>query len=210
MPAQPSSQFVLHRRLCKVPRYAGNPLDPPLRSRFQAFSVPPLSLSSRIDILSREAPTLPLETVKLLASAAEAFRHADLGMHSIRDLPKYAHVCIVTESFSELLAKPIEFTEENLISAARILEKFPRSSVQVFLMDEACVLITVPHHRIQEVLHRVYPYRWVAKDSTQSGAIELALKKLGIDMKLDTKTRDHSPDVQIDSSDRFHKKFILR
>jgi hypothetical protein len=73
---------VTHHGVCfvwQVPRYAGNPLDPPLRSRFQAYSVPPLSLSSRIDTLSREAPSLSADTVKLLASAAEAFRHADTG-----------------------------------------------------------------------------------------------------------------------------------
>lgn len=129
-----------------VPRYAGNPLDPPLRSRFQAYSVPPLSLSSRIDTLSREAPSLSADTVKLLASAAEAFRHAD------------------TESFSELLAKPIEFTEEGLVSAARLLERFP-------------------HTATQDVLRRVYPSRWVAKDAAQADAIESAFKKLGVDMK---------------------------
>lgn len=129
-----------------VPRYAGNPLDPPLRSRFQAYSVPPLSLSSRIDTLSREAPSLSADTVKLLASAAEAFRHAD------------------TESFSELLAKPIEFTEEALVSAARLLERFP-------------------HTATQDVLRRVYPFRWVAKDAAQADAIESAFKKLGVDMK---------------------------
>ncbi len=37
--------------------------------------------------------------------------------------------------------------------------------------------------RGQDVLRRVYPFRWVAKDAAQADAIESAFKKLGVDMK---------------------------
>ncbi len=52
----------------------GMPLDPPLRSRFQARNIEPLALDAAIDGLLRTAPTLPTALVTQLASAAETLR----------------------------------------------------------------------------------------------------------------------------------------
>ena len=43
-----------------TPTFIGHPLDPPLRSRFQARNVPPLSVDTLFSLLSVRAVLLPL------------------------------------------------------------------------------------------------------------------------------------------------------
>uniref|UniRef100_F6QXZ7 von Willebrand factor A domain-containing protein 8 n=1 Tax=Ciona intestinalis TaxID=7719 RepID=F6QXZ7_CIOIN len=122
-----------------VPKYRGHPLDPPLRSRFQARDVYHLGFSDQLEELYKTAPsvneTLLAETLSC-ASALVTQDSANLG------LP--------------------HFPLDNLIKAAKIMEKLPK-------------------YPIQNLLSRLYPYKLVLnKDGTQ--AVEDIYKKFDISL----------------------------
>ncbi|CAG9859748.1 unnamed protein product [Phyllotreta striolata] len=85
-----------------VPKYRGNPLDPPLRSRFQVRDVYTYNYQEWYDLLRRIAPGAPVEKLEKILSCAFA---------------------LVNEEFTSL-GHP-DFPLDNLPSAALILEKNP-------------------------------------------------------------------------------------
>jgi len=78
--------------------------------------------------------------VKLLVSLAEALRHTETGedqvLKPVDEVPLFKQY-LWLESFGELLAKPVDLTDEGLISAARLLAKFPHIPVKVQSVDWA-------------------------------------------------------------------------
>ena len=46
-----------------VPQYVGNPLDPPLRSRFQARDIRHLPFSEQLEVLQALGPNVPSQTI---------------------------------------------------------------------------------------------------------------------------------------------------
>lgn len=55
-----------------VPKYPGNLLDPPLRSRFSAYSVPMPDIGARLVVMHEATPTLALPTMQSVVAVAEA------------------------------------------------------------------------------------------------------------------------------------------
>ena len=51
-----------------VPRYTGSPLDPPLRSRFQARDVKHLPFGQQLEVLMAAAPSVDSDTLSQLLS----------------------------------------------------------------------------------------------------------------------------------------------
>ena len=51
-----------------VPRYTGSPLDPPLRSRFQARDVKHLPFGQQLEVLMAAAPSVDGDTLSQLLS----------------------------------------------------------------------------------------------------------------------------------------------
>ncbi|XP_060732399.1 von Willebrand factor A domain-containing protein 8 [Tachysurus vachellii] len=93
-----------------VPRYKGNPLDPPLRSRFQARDVYYLPFKDQLEILYSLGPNVKAERVSQLLSCATTLcsqESANLG------LP--------------------DFPVDNLPSAVKMLNMFPMLSAQQLL-----------------------------------------------------------------------------
>ncbi|KAG7331155.1 hypothetical protein KOW79_005124 [Hemibagrus wyckioides] len=93
-----------------VPRYKGNPLDPPLRSRFQARDVYYLPFKDQLEILYSVGPNVKAERVSQLLSCATTLcsqESANLG------LP--------------------DFPVDNLPSAIKVLDLFPMLSAQQLL-----------------------------------------------------------------------------
>ncbi|XP_044761445.1 von Willebrand factor A domain-containing protein 8 [Coccinella septempunctata] len=86
-----------------VPRYRGNPLDPPLRSRFQARDVNMFSYQEYLTAMKEVAPNVPHEKLESILSAAFSLRSEE----------------------STNLSLP-EFPVESLILAARLLEQNPK------------------------------------------------------------------------------------
>lgn len=51
-----------------VPRYTGSPLDPPLRSRFQARDVKHLPFGQQLEVLMASAPSVDRDTLSQILS----------------------------------------------------------------------------------------------------------------------------------------------
>ena len=63
-----------------VPRYTGSPLDPPLRSRFQARDVKHLPFGQQLEVLMAAAPSVDRDTLSQILS----FSHTLLtGKYSV-------------------------------------------------------------------------------------------------------------------------------
>jgi len=94
----------------------GNPLDPPLRSRFAGFYVSPTAASQALKVLAHAVPTVPLESVQGICSAAGALQQLAAGGR-------------LDDTASRL---PV-FPEGGTNGAVRLLESFPGMSVTAAL-----------------------------------------------------------------------------
>ncbi|XP_061716491.1 von Willebrand factor A domain-containing protein 8 [Cydia pomonella] len=70
-----------------VPRYSGQPLDPPLRSRFQARDVVTIGFGEHLNTLKDEAPKVDQAKLEQLLSAAYALISPELQQVSLPDFP---------------------------------------------------------------------------------------------------------------------------
>ncbi|XP_045536521.1 von Willebrand factor A domain-containing protein 8 [Papilio machaon] len=70
-----------------VPRYQGQPLDPPLRSRFQARDVATVGFGEHMNALREEAPKVDSVKLEQLLSAAYALVSPELQQISLPDFP---------------------------------------------------------------------------------------------------------------------------
>ncbi|KAF7215165.1 transcript variant X1 [Nothobranchius furzeri] len=93
-----------------VPKYKGNPLDPPLRSRFQAKDIYYLPFKEQLDILYSAGPNVAAERVSQLLSLATT---------------------LCTQQSSSL-GLP-DFPVDNLVPALQVLDMFPMLSSQQLL-----------------------------------------------------------------------------
>ncbi|XP_054285808.1 von Willebrand factor A domain-containing protein 8 [Macrosteles quadrilineatus] len=83
-----------------VPGYTGNPLDPPLRSRFQARNISTPSYQSLLEWLSAVHPSAPQSQLAQLVSAASTLLSPESGTLGLPDFPtdnldKAAHLMAV-------------------------------------------------------------------------------------------------------------------
>ncbi|KAK7168704.1 hypothetical protein R3I93_004874 [Phoxinus phoxinus] len=90
-----------------VPRYKGNPLDPPLRSRFQARDIYYLPFKDQLEHLYRIGPNVPPERVSQLLSFATTLCSQESASLNLPDFPV-----------------------DNLPSALTVLNRFPMLSSQ--------------------------------------------------------------------------------
>ncbi|XP_028166963.1 von Willebrand factor A domain-containing protein 8-like [Ostrinia furnacalis] len=93
-----------------VPRYSGQPLDPPLRSRFQARDVATIGFGDHLSVLKEECPHVDSVKLEQLLSAAYALISPELQQVSLPDFPI-----------------------DSLQAAARILERNPSIPVHKLL-----------------------------------------------------------------------------
>ncbi|XP_051999049.1 von Willebrand factor A domain-containing protein 8 [Xyrauchen texanus] len=70
-----------------VPRYKGNPLDPPLRSRFQARDIYYLPFKDQLEHLYKIGPNVPAERVSQLLSFATTLCSQESASISLPDFP---------------------------------------------------------------------------------------------------------------------------
>ncbi|XP_074632889.1 von Willebrand factor A domain-containing protein 8-like isoform X1 [Acropora palmata] len=78
-----------------VPRYHGNPLDPPLRSRFQARDIHLLPFKDQLAFLQSTCPNIPQERLAQVASFAHALQSTELASVGLPDFPIHNLVNIV-------------------------------------------------------------------------------------------------------------------
>ncbi|XP_078415732.1 von Willebrand factor A domain-containing protein 8 isoform X1 [Cetorhinus maximus] len=93
-----------------VPRYPGNPLDPPLRSRFQARDIYCLPFKDQLAVLYAVGPNVPSERVSQMLSFASTLCSQE----------------------STTLGLP-EFPVDNLAAVIKIMDVFPMLSAQQLL-----------------------------------------------------------------------------
>ncbi|XP_038049927.1 von Willebrand factor A domain-containing protein 8-like [Patiria miniata] len=93
-----------------VPRYRGNPLDPPLRSRFQARDINPLPFKDHLELLNALGSSLASDKVPQMLSFATALRSQELATLSLPDFPI-----------------------DNLASIVKIMDSVPNMSAQKLL-----------------------------------------------------------------------------
>uniref|UniRef100_A0A452ENS0 von Willebrand factor A domain-containing protein 8 n=1 Tax=Capra hircus TaxID=9925 RepID=A0A452ENS0_CAPHI len=90
-----------------VPRYSGNPLDPPLRSRFQARDIYYLPFKDQLKLLYSVGANVPTEKVSQLLSFATTLCSQESSTLGLPDFPL-----------------------DSLPAAVQILDSFPMMSVQ--------------------------------------------------------------------------------
>ena len=93
-----------------VPKYTGSPLDPPLRSRFQARDVQHLPFGQQLDVLISQAPNVDKETLSKILS--------------------FSHTMLTEESAALGLS---DFPVENLVTGISILNSVPELSPGEFM-----------------------------------------------------------------------------
>ena len=70
-----------------VPRYRGNPLDPPLRSRFQSRDITVAPFSEQLEILKEIAPNAPVNRLSQMLSVANAIATKESTSLGLPDFP---------------------------------------------------------------------------------------------------------------------------
>ncbi|XP_034549965.1 von Willebrand factor A domain-containing protein 8 [Notolabrus celidotus] len=90
-----------------VPKYKGNPLDPPLRSRFQARDIYYLPFKDQLELLYTAGPNIAAERVSQLLSLATTLCSQESSSLGLPDFPV-----------------------DNLIPALHVLNSFPMLSSQ--------------------------------------------------------------------------------
>lgn len=70
-----------------VPKYRGHPLDPPLRSRFQALKIEQKSFKDQLLTLRQVAPGVPESSMIELASFAYAINASESEAQGLPDFP---------------------------------------------------------------------------------------------------------------------------
>ena len=70
-----------------VPKYRGHPLDPPLRSRFQALNVGPKTFKDHLSVLRQVAPSVPEERLIQLTSFGYAVNAPESKAQGLPDFP---------------------------------------------------------------------------------------------------------------------------
>ncbi|MGH0128533.1 UNVERIFIED_CONTAM: hypothetical protein FKN15_018942 [Acipenser sinensis] len=117
-----------------VPRYTGNPLDPPLRSRFQARDIYYLPFKDQLTLLYAAGPNVPAERVSQLLSFGTTLCSQESSNLGLPDFPV-----------------------DSLPAAVHILEAFPMLSSQ-------------------QLLQRLYPYDMLLAKEGRT-AVEDALSR---------------------------------
>ncbi|XP_041128021.1 von Willebrand factor A domain-containing protein 8-like isoform X1 [Polyodon spathula] len=135
-----------------VPRYTGNPLDPPLRSRFQARDIYYLPFKDQLTLLYAAGPNVPAERVSQLLSFGTTLcsqESSSLGLPDfpVDSLPAAVHILEAFPMLSSqqllqrlypydmLLAKEGRTAVEDALSRFELLDSgkhhFPRGIIKV-------------------------------------------------------------------------------
>eukprot|EP01097_Dermamoeba_algensis_P008384 TRINITY_DN5586_c0_g1_i1.p1 TRINITY_DN5586_c0_g1~~TRINITY_DN5586_c0_g1_i1.p1 ORF type:complete len:233 (-),score=50.53 TRINITY_DN5586_c0_g1_i1:148-846(-) len=148
-----------------VPRFIGHPLDPPLRSRFQARDIPPPSIESQYQILRTRFPGLDQKIIQSIITLAESLKQIENAGHdAMGSLP--------------------HFPETALISLAHVAHMFPAISMfELFVraFPYQLVVSEVVHDSVSSVLktwaekysvgNRVYNFERIFPAASSTGKI---------------------------------------
>ncbi|XP_005100871.1 von Willebrand factor A domain-containing protein 8 [Aplysia californica] len=124
-----------------VPRYQGNPLDPPLRSRFQARDIHPTPFKEMLGELQELAPNVPSERLAHMVSFATAMLQKESSSLGLPDFPvdNLRHIVKILNSMpnasdAELLQRLYPYSvmlgKEGKTAVEDTLKKFEISRIE--------------------------------------------------------------------------------
>ena len=125
-----------------VPRYPGNPMDPPLRSRFQGRYVPSFSVATFLSVIPSMTPHVEHDLAKTAVSLSHALRLSETGS-LFGDCLVHAWVSIFIvmlslDSYKEF-SKPLpEFSDSALLAYVQVGPLVCYVSFSVAYPDEQC------------------------------------------------------------------------
>eukprot|EP01114_Cavostelium_apophysatum_P013936 TRINITY_DN3482_c0_g1_i2.p1 TRINITY_DN3482_c0_g1~~TRINITY_DN3482_c0_g1_i2.p1 ORF type:complete len:768 (-),score=160.68 TRINITY_DN3482_c0_g1_i2:2132-4435(-) len=137
-----------------VPRFPGNPLDPPLRSRFQARDIHALTTESLFSLLTSESK-VPINLIRKLLSLVQTLRTMESGERKdlfprLPHFPSFAVHAIVDlmEVFPELeIARLIS----RVFPYGLVCDKSEEAAIQTFLKSQG--FLEFQHHPEKEQTH---------------------------------------------------------
>ncbi|XP_062588748.1 von Willebrand factor A domain-containing protein 8-like [Saccostrea cucullata] len=118
-----------------VPRYRGNALDPPLRSRFQARDINALPFTEQLECLQEEFSGIPTEKISQILSFGAAVNSQESSALGLPDFPisnisgavkmlKANSNLDVTEVIDKLYPFTVILNKEGIASVKNLLTKF--------------------------------------------------------------------------------------
>uniref|UniRef100_A0A665V7K3 von Willebrand factor A domain-containing protein 8 n=1 Tax=Echeneis naucrates TaxID=173247 RepID=A0A665V7K3_ECHNA len=110
-----------------VPKYKGNPLDPPLRSRFQARDIYYLPFKDQLELLYTAGPNIPAERVSQLLSLATTLCSQESSSLGLPDFPMDNLLPVLHNTFPMLSSQQLV---QRLYPYNSILGKEGRSAVE--------------------------------------------------------------------------------
>jgi MoxR-like ATPase len=93
-----------------IPKFEGNALDPPLRSRFQARNVSPLSEQTQLSLIKTKFPSLPMDLLAQIVTFAESLQRVQLSDEGA------------------LLPRLLQLPATALVDFVRFFDRFPLAS----------------------------------------------------------------------------------
>eukprot|EP01125_Pyxidicula_operculata_P011635 TRINITY_DN3812_c2_g1_i1.p1 TRINITY_DN3812_c2_g1~~TRINITY_DN3812_c2_g1_i1.p1 ORF type:complete len:1438 (+),score=279.24 TRINITY_DN3812_c2_g1_i1:547-4314(+) len=101
-------------------KYQGNPLDPPLRSRFQARYVGDLPVGDRLEIIRDNLSEQSFRTVSSLFQFSQSIQHFEnIGKNNAL--------------YTDMISSPPEFPARSMVSLINLLKLFPKLSPTSFI-----------------------------------------------------------------------------
>eukprot|EP00854_Cymbomonas_tetramitiformis_P001590 gene1590-2225_t len=157
-----SPEFIVIAIAAPVAKYGGNPLDPPLRSRFACHCLGHLLPGEHLERLCAFAPTVPRDLVRRLVSFAGAVNGSSSPPPPPTDGSRASTRPRAAFNTADLPVLPW-FPEGGLESAVRLLAAIPLLRTS-----------------LAEVLHRVYPHSLISLDDAQKQMLAEACRELGL------------------------------
>ena len=142
-----------------VPRYVGSPLDPPLRSRFQARDVKHLSYGQQLELLMNQGPNIDKETLASLLS--------------------FSHTLVTEESAGLGL---LDFPIENLPNLVKLLNSVPDLSPYEAITKLYPYKLFLPHDGQKSVEDTLQTFNISPGRSSQQVTVDSVTRTSGQDL----------------------------
>jgi hypothetical protein len=140
-----------------VPRFPGYPLDPPLRSRFQARSVGSPAFNDTVDELAAAFKSVPLNVIKNLVGFRETLAIIEAESKIVQRIPHFSeiglhHLVHVLSLFPHTMAPALlnKSLIERVYPYSLVCDLTQRETVQA-CMDKFSIKLTAPELTVKAV-----------------------------------------------------------
>ncbi|XP_076454368.1 von Willebrand factor A domain-containing protein 8-like [Babylonia areolata] len=164
-----------------VPRYQGNPLDPPLRSRFQARDVHPLPFKELYSLLQEQTKSLPADRVSQILSFATTLLQSETSSLGLPDFPmdNLTHIMKILDAVPG-------------VSSHSIVQRLYPYSLMLGKEGKTAVTDTLSKFELADSGHAAGAVKSVIKEG-QEAAVKIALGRKKYNLKLAAGQLDSVP-----------------